>query len=42
MQNVHKLKYLGLVVLSILCGLGISLSLGLAKQKWATTYYHSI
>lgn len=42
MENLNNLEYLGLVIISILCGLGIRVSLSLAKQRWATTYHHTM
>ena len=42
MENFNNLEYLGLVVISIFCGLGIRISLSLAKQRWATTYHHTM
>ena len=42
MENLNNLEYLGLVIISILCGLGIRISLSLAKQRWATTYHHTM
>ena len=42
MQNVNNLEYLGIIILSSSYGQGIGLSLGLAKQKCATTLHHSI
>ena len=42
MQNISNLEYLGLIVLSILCGFGIRMALSIAKQKWATTYHHTM
>ena len=42
MENISNLEYLGLVLISILCGLGIRISLSVAQQRWATTYHHSM
>ena len=42
MGNVNNIQYLGLVLTSILCGFGIRLSLNFAKQRWATTYHHTM
>ena len=42
MDDINNLEYLGLVLLSIVCGLGIRISLSIAKQRWATTYHHSM
>lgn len=42
MEDINNLEYLGLVIISIFCGLGIRISLSLAKQRWATTYHHTM
>ena len=42
MENLNNLEYLGLVIVSITCGIGIRISLNIAKQKWATTYHHTM
>ncbi len=42
MDQISNLEYLGLVVISILCGAGIRISLHYAKQRWATTYHHTM
>tara|TARA_Y100001970_G_C14185353_1_gene832280 strand:+ start:660 stop:1298 length:639 start_codon:yes stop_codon:yes gene_type:complete len=42
MDQISNLEYLGLVVVSILCGAGIRMSLHYAKQRWATTYHHTM
>jgi hypothetical protein len=42
MDQISNLEYLGLVVISILCGVGIRMSLHYAKQRWATTYHHTM
>ena len=42
MDQISNLEYLGLVVISILCGAGIRMSLHYAKQRWATTYHHTM
>jgi hypothetical protein len=42
MENISNIQYLGLVIISILCGVGIRLSLNFAKQRWATTYHHTM
>lgn len=42
MDQISNLEYLGLVVISILCGTGIRMSLHYAKQRWATTYHHTM
>tara|TARA_B110000438_G_scaffold212508_1_gene204602 strand:- start:734 stop:1369 length:636 start_codon:yes stop_codon:yes gene_type:complete len=41
-MNVSNLEYLLLIFVSILCGVGIRFSLGLAKQRWAMTYHHTM
>ena len=42
MENLSNFEYLGLVLVSILCGIGIRISLNIAKQMWATTYHHTM
>ena len=42
MEDINNLEYLGLVIISIFCGLGIRISLSLAKQRCATTYHHTM
>ncbi len=42
MDEISNLEYLGLVIISILCGAGIRMSLHYAKQRWATTYHHTM
>ena len=42
MDEISNLEYLGLVIISILCGAGIRTSLHYAKQRWATTYHHTM
>ena len=42
MQDASNLDYLILIFVAILCGLGIRASLGVAKQKWAMTYHHTM
>ena len=42
MGNPSHIEYLLLVFLSIFCGLSIRLALGVAKQKWAMTYHHTL
>ena len=42
MEDFSNIQYLGLVFLSIVCGAGIRFSLHLAKQRWATTYHHTM
>ena len=41
-MNASNLEYLLLIFVSILCGVGIRFSLGLAKQRWAMTYHHTM
>jgi len=42
MQNASNLEYLLLIFIAIFCGLGVRISLGIAKQKWAMTYHHTM
>ena len=42
MQNPSNLEFLLLVIVAIICGLAVRLSLGYAKQTWATTYHHTM
>ena len=42
MDEISNIEYLGLVITSILCGAGIRMSLHYAKQRWATTYHHTM
>ena len=42
MQDASNLDYLILTFIAILCGIGIRVSLGLAKQRWAMTYHHTM
>ena len=42
MTNPSNLDYIILIMAAILCGLGIRASLGIAKQKWAMTYHHTM
>ncbi len=42
MDEFSNLQYLGLVLVSVICGAGIRLSLHFAKQRWATTYHHTM
>ena len=42
MLDASNLDYLILIFVAILCGLGIRVSLGLAEQKWAMTYHHTM
>ena len=42
MENPSNLEYVLLVVLSIICGLSVRIALGLAGQKWAMTYHHTL
>jgi hypothetical protein len=42
MGEISNIEYLGLVIISILCGAGIRMSLHYAKQRWATTYHHTM
>ena len=42
MDEISNIEYLGLVIISILCGAGIRMSLHYAKQRWATTYHHTM
>ena len=42
MQGPSNLEYIILVIIAIFCGLGIRYSLGIAKQRWAMTYHHTM
>ena len=42
MEYPSALEYVLLVFLSILSGLAIRITLGYAKQTWATTYHHTM
>jgi len=42
MDEISNIEYLGLIIISILCGAGIRMSLHYAKQRWATTYHHTM
>lgn len=42
MKDYNNIEYLILVIVSIFCGIGIRISLNLAKQMWATTYHHTM
>ena len=42
MQNPSNLEYLFLVLVAIICGLGVRIALGYAKQMWAMTYHHTM
>ena len=42
MLGPSNLEYLILVIIAIFCGLGIRYSLGIAKQRWAMTYHHTM
>ena len=42
MLGPSNLEYLILVIIAIFCGLGIRVSLGIAKQRWAMTYHHTM
>ena len=42
MENVNNIQYFGLIIISILCGVGIRVALNFAKQRWATTYHHTM
>jgi hypothetical protein len=42
MDDLSNLHYLALVFVSIFCGAGIRFSLHFAKQRWATTYHHTM
>ena len=42
MQDTSNLEYLLLVFAAIACGMSVRISLGYAKQTWATTYHHTM
>ena len=42
MPDASNLDYLILIFIAILCGIGIWASLGIAKQRWAMTYHHTM
>ena len=42
MQDTSNLEYLLLVFAAIACGISVRVSLGFAKQTWATTYHHTM
>jgi|TARA_B110000438_G_C15748250_1_gene621714 hypothetical protein len=42
MENYTYLEYFLLLILAIFSGLSLRLTLGYAKQVWATTYHHTL